>query len=500
MTGQGTNAARRRFLAALAGGAGLAALPGCVTTNVATGRRSYTGLYSVEDDIALGRREHPKLLQAFGGEYGDARLQAYVTRAGDRLAENTDYRQFPYSFTLLNSPIVNAFALPGGFVYITRGLMALASNEAEMAGVLSHELGHVNARHTAERLSAVQLTQLGLLAGALGANALGLPADVAKFGQTVAALSIQAYSRQQEFEADMLGVRYMSRAGYDPEAMITFLSTLREQSIVEARSLGLPPGRVDQFNMMSTHPRTMDRVREATAAAAVQRPARPRIGREEYLARINGMLFGDDPKQGIVLGTRFAHPELRFEFIVPDGFRIHNDPEQVVARDKAGAAVVFDIAPAKAGLSMVSYVTNQWAPNARLWDLEAVTVNGLQAGTGRAEGTAQQRPVDVRLVAIRRNPASVYRFMFISPRERTARLRTPFQRTTYSFKSLSKDEAAAIRPLRLLVVPARAGDTVERLAQGLPYGALNDAWFRVLNDLKPDERLRPDQPLKVIAS
>jgi len=291
---------RRHFLAGAMASTALIGLSGYTTVNQATGRSSFTGLYSVEDDIKLGRQEHPKLVQQFGGEYENARLQRYIAETGKKLARGTEYQQFPYQFTLLNTPIVNAFALPGGYVYVSRGLMALASNEAEMAGVLAHELGHVNARHTAERLSAAQMAQLGMMLGAVGASALGLGPGAAQVGQQIAMMSIQSYSRKQEFEADTLGVRYMSRAGYEPNAMVSFLSTLREQSIVDAKMRGLPPGSVDQFNMMSTHPRTKDRVEKAIQAAAVTRPDNPRIGRETYLANIDGMLFGDDPRQGLV--------------------------------------------------------------------------------------------------------------------------------------------------------------------------------------------------------
>jgi predicted Zn-dependent protease len=490
---------RRDLLAGVAGGAALGTLSGCMTTNVATGRTSYTGLYDISDDIEIGQREHPKMLESFGGEYQSSRLASYVSRIGGRLAAHTEYQQFPYRFTLLNTPIVNAFALPGGFVYVSRGLLTLASNEAELAGVLAHELGHVNARHAAERLSAAQAAQVGVIAGAIGAAVLGLPGDVARLGQGIAALSIQGYSRKQEFEADMLGVRYMSRAGYEPEGMVTFLGTLREQSVVEARSLGLPPGKVDEYNMMSTHPRTVDRVRQAAAAAAVQRPPTPRVGREDYLHEIDGVLFGDDPAQGIVIGRRVVHPALGFEFRVPTGFRVENSPEKIVARDDSGAAVIFDMAPLRRAADMPAYLRDEWGPNARLRDIERLTVNGLDAGTAwvPAEGPGGV-PMDLRLVAIRRDARSAYRLVMISPRNRTAALRQEFQDTTFSFRTLGAAEAAAVRPLHLAVERAAPGDTVERLSAPLPYGRYNADWFRVMNDLAPGAQPEPGQVLKVV--
>lgn len=488
---------RRDFLKAASGGAALATLTACGTTNLATGRRSFTGFYDIDDDVAIGRREHPRMLEAFGGEYADPRLERYVTDTGAKLARHADYQQFPYRFSLLNSPIVNAFALPGGPVYLTRGLLALASSEAEMAGVLAHELGHVNARHGAERMAAQQIAALGAVAGAVGAEALGLPADVAGLAQSIAGLAIQSYSRKQEFEADTLGVRYMGRAGYEPEAMVTFLATLREQSRLEARSLGLPPGQVDQYNMMSTHPRTIDRVRQAQAASRVQRPANPAVGREEHLAQIDGMLFGDDPGQGIVSGRRFVHPGLGFEFTVPAGFRIRNEPDKVLSHDGKGAAVIFDSAPVRSP-GMAGYVRHEWAPETALHSVRAFRVNGAEAAVGQAVG--RDGTSDVSLVALRRDRSSAFRFVFVSPRHRTAALSGEFRRTMESLRILSASEAAAVRPLRLRVVPAQSGDTAEALSRNLPYGSLNPDWFRVLNDLEPGRQPKPGAPLKVVAS
>ena len=145
--------------------------------------------------------------------------------------------------------------------------------------------------------------------------------------------------------------------------------------------MGLPPGKVDEFNMMSTHPRTIDRVKEATKAAEVQRPTDPRVGRDEYLAKIDGMLFGDDPEQGIVVGSRFVHPELGFEFTVPAGFRIQNDPQQVVALEPTGAAIVFDLAPVRKARTMRSFIRYEWVPDAPLRGLKPLTVDGLEGAS-----------------------------------------------------------------------------------------------------------------------
>ena len=491
---------RRRFLYGIGCSAGAAGLCGCVQTNVATGRSSYTGGATPQDDITVGRDQHPKMLEAFGGEYGNRRVAAYVTGLGQRLATHAEY-QYPWHFTVLDSPIVNAFALPGGYVYLSRGLLAIASNEAEVAGVLAHELGHVTARHSAERQGASQLASIGILLGALGAQALGLPGqEIAQIGQTVAGLAISSYSREQESEADQLGMRYMTRAGYDPDGMVTFLATLREQSRLEAEMDGRSPDSVDRFNMTATHPRTIDRVREAQRLAAAQRPANAVLGRDAFLDTIDGLLFGDSPEQGIVRGTRFVHPKLRFEFEAPDGFQLRNAPDMLSASHPDGAAMKFDLAPVQRAGNLVEYVQAEWAQGARLRDLEPLDVNGIPAATGWTTVDGRSGPVDVRLVAFRRDARSVYRMMFITPTRLTQRFARGFRETTWSFRYLSAAEAEEVRPLRLLVVTARPGDSAEQLARTLPFGRFNEPFFRMLNDMQPGERVSAARRIKVIAT
>jgi len=490
---------RRRVLGGLAAG-GAAALMGCAGPNLATGRSSFTGFQSIDDDIAMGRESHEALVQAFGGAYGDARLAGYVDAVGRRLAGVAEYQQFPYRFTLLNSPIVNAFALPGGFVYVTRGLLALAASEAELAGVLAHELGHVNARHVAERVGATQIAQLGLMAAAIGAAALGLPGgEVAQVGQSVAAAAIQSYSRDQELEADRLGIRYMSERGYDPAAMVSFLARLHDYGRLEAAMHGLPADSVDRYNIMATHPRTIERVRQAEAEARARPAAGWETGAEAYFGAIDGMLFGDDPEQGMTLGRRFVHPPLRFAFTVPEGFRISNDPQAVIAEGPEGAAILFDLGAIERHREIGAYLVEEWAAGARLQDFERLDVNGIAAATARTQGRTGAGPVDVRLVAYARDGRSAFRMLFVSPPHATRALSQSFQRTTYSFRRLSDAEAASVHPLRLYVRPARADDRIDVLAAALPYDRFNEAWFRVLNGLGSGP-LAPGRPIKVIGA
>ncbi len=246
-----------------------AALAGAsCSTNPATGERQFTALLSPEKEQALGAQEHPKVMAEFGGPYENAQVQAYVDRLGQRLAAKTEIPDLKYTFTVLDSEIVNAFALPGGYVYITRGLMALANNEAQLAGVIGHEIAHITARHTAERYSQGTLAQVGaVLAGVFGGQQIG---QVAAQG---AQLVLAGWSRGQELEADTLGIRYMADSGFDPREMSSFLDTMGRHAQLQALLAG-QPGAADSFSYLQTHPPTTERVEKASAAAAAREGAR----------------------------------------------------------------------------------------------------------------------------------------------------------------------------------------------------------------------------------
>ena len=486
----GTEATRRRILQLGAGGLAAAGLTGCVTTNRATGQQTLTGFSSLEDDIALGRREHPKLVKAFGGEYDNPRIRSYIERMGVELARYAEYQEFPYKFTVVNSWIVNAFALPGGYCYVSRGLIALASNEAELAGVVAHEIGHVNARHTAQRLAQTQLAQ-GLLLGAVllsGQSALG------QAGGQLANAVLKSFSREQELEADTLGLRYMSRAGYNPEAMVGFLDTLRDHSQIEAEKAGRPIESVDAQNINATHPRTIERVQKAPALSADFRAPNQVVNRDRYLETIDGMLYGEDPEQGLVRGREFVHPILKFRFEVPEGFAIQNNPENVLARRSGtNAIIVFDGGRRKTR-DAYSYLTQEWGKGTRLSDLGQIDVNGARSATG----TARIEGKDYRFIVIEGEGDRVWRFRFITDPQVTRSLDRPFRETTYSFRLLSDREASRVEANRLIVVPITRGDTVASLSRTFPEGNFSQAAFRVLNDLKANEPLPRSGRVKVV--
>ncbi len=484
---------RRAVLHGLGCGCALAAT-GCISKNAATGRNSFTGLYSIEDDIKLGQQEHPKLVAQFGGEYEDRQLQSYVDRIGFKAAEFCEYK-FPYKFTIVNSPIVNAFALPGGFVYISRGLLTLASTEAEVASVLAHELGHVNARHSAERISQSQLAQLGI--GILGI-ATGSAAAANAAGQA-AGLAIQSYSRDQELEADKLGIRYMAQAGYDPQGSVDFLATLRENSILEAEMRGLSADVVDEYNIQATHPRTIERVNLARQLAAVTTVDQPIVGRDPHLEAINGVLYGDDPDEGLILGNTFVHRVLKFEYTVPDGFTLRNSPTRVVAQHKDRSVIVFDMSRAAEGTALTSYIRDVWAKNARLTSLQTLDINGLEAATAKTQIKSGNTILDLRMIAIRGDGQNIFHLRFITAAGQGDKYNVDFRRTTYSFRRLTPEEANAIRAKRVIVAPVVPGDTIEALSRTMPFDEFNERAFRVLNDMDSGDALPNSGLIKIVA-
>jgi predicted Zn-dependent protease len=468
---------------------------GACSTNPATGQQSFTAFMSRADELRIGAEEHPKMIKEFGGAYTDARLRAYIKRTGLALARISEVTDLPYTFTILNDDKVNAFALPGGYVYITRGLLALAENEAEMAGVLAHEIGHVTARHTAQRYSTAQATNLGLMVlGVLG-SAAGVPSGVGQIVGFGAQAALQSYSREQELEADRLGVRYLSRAGYAPRAMTSFFSKMQAHAELERAMAG---DKEDQTNnIMSTHPRTAERINQAIGLEKAASKGVKVIRREQFLNQIDAMVFGDDPEQGVRRGREFIHPELGIRFEAPPGFVLFNSPRQVVAKGPKKSVMVFDMAKEKSARkarSLSGYIANTWARGLSLSGMQRISINGMEAATA---GTRANNK-DIRLIVLRGGPDRIFRLAFITPPAMTERLNLDFRRATYSFRRISQDEADAVKPLRIKVVTVKDADTAKSLAAGFPFEAFRLRWFETLNGLRPGERLKPGTRAKII--
>jgi predicted Zn-dependent protease len=481
------------FLAFLVLAPLVATISGC-TVNPATGQRSFTGLMTTDEEIRIGRTQHPQILKEFGGRYETGTLGKYVDSIGQLLARTVERHDFKYTFTVLNSDIVNAFALPGGYVYITRGLLALAGSEAELAAVLAHELGHITALHHAQRqgqglLANILLQGLGIAAGGQVANVGGLLAQAA----------LRGFSREHERQSDDLGIRYMARVGYELGAMARFLRKLRAESRLQAKLRGESPEKIDQFNYLATHPAPIERVKRAEAAARAMTVQDPMTAREIYLAKIDGMLYGDDPDQGFIRGRTFTHPRLRFRFEVPAGFRLFNSARSVIAFGPNGVRIVFDQARKPSDGPMHFYLTRVWAQNLNLGEVETIRINGLEAATGVSRINTNKGQRDVRLVAIRMDLQTIYRFLLLTPPGDTAKLSLPLRRATYSFRPLSERDADALKPLRLRIIRVRPGDTARTLAERMPFADFRRERFEVLNGLTRGQKLAPGRRVKLVS-
>ena len=478
----------RRLLAALLVASMALPLAACSrVVNPATGESQYTTL-SPDEERQIGAQQHPQILHEFGGAYDDAALQAYVEAVGGRLGAVSDLPEDDFTFTILNSEVVNAFALPGGYVYVSRGLLALVENEAELAGVLGHEIGHVTARHAAQRQT--QATGAGILAtlGTIGAAILG--GQVAgELAQQVAGAGAQAYvagySRDQELEADTLGIRYMARAGYDPQAMASFLRKLDGQSELQRRLQGEAgdPGQ----SWFATHPRTLDRVQRAIEEAGA--PTEDgRLERDAYLAQIDGLIYGEDPGEGLVRGRSFLHPDLDFAFEAPEGFRLQNTPSAVLGRDSRGRIMIFSGADLDGG-SLESYVGDRGlrqvasilkASVSQPRNVRSFTVRGMPAASSSAIIATPQTRAALGLAAVQAKDRA-YQFIFISPGGMDAAQGAAYQSAVESFRRLSPEEAAAATPLRIRVVRLDQGASALRLGQRMEVDTAPLELFEVLN-------------------
>ncbi|HSQ59441.1 MAG TPA: M48 family metalloprotease [Acidobacteriota bacterium] len=297
---------------------------GCAV-NPATGKRQIS-LVSTGREVQMGREADPAILSEYG-LYADQATQRYVDSVGQKLARVSHLPQLEWHFRVLDSPVVNAFALPGGYIYITRGIMAYVNSEAQLAGILGHEIGHVTARHSAQQITQQQIAGIGLLAGAIFVDAFRPYSGLAQQGLGLLFLK---YGRDHETQADELGLDYALKAGYDPRAIPATYATLKR--ISERTGSTLP-------NFLSTHPDPGGReIRTAQLAqASVGGRTGLVVGDALYRRRIEGLVFGSDPRQGYFEGNRFYHPEMRFQLIFPDGWETDNQPSAVVAKSGAGA-------------------------------------------------------------------------------------------------------------------------------------------------------------------
>jgi len=433
------------------------------------------------------QRENARILASYGGAYENARLQTLVEQTVERLVAASERPDLKYKVTILNSPAINAFALPNGQLYITRGLVALANDKAELASVLAHEMGHVIAHHAAIREE--QARQAAIISHVVN-DVLSDP-NTGALALAKSKLTLAAFSRAQEFEADGIGVGMSARAGFDPFGASRFLTGMQRNA--DLKSSG---GNADQraLDFLSSHPATPERVKNALVnARQFSGPGAGARDRGVYLDNLDGMVFGEDPSEGFVRGRRFLHPKLGFTFQVPEGFVLENTAQAVVGVREGGTqAMRFDVVRVPAEQSLGDYLNSGWMENVDRASTEDLTINGFPSATATASGDQWQ----FRIYALRFG-SDVYRFIFAT-KKKTAETDRGFRDTVSSFRRLTLAEIQAARPLRIRVITVQPGDTVESLSHRMSGVDRPMDRFRILNGLDARTTLKPRERVKIV--
>jgi predicted Zn-dependent protease len=432
-------------------------------------------------------REHERTLSSYGGAYDDPRLEALITKTVDRLVAASDRPDLAYRVTILNSGAVNAFALPTGQLYVTRGLIALASDTSELSSVLSHEMAHVLAKHASIRED--QARQAAIVTRVV--TDMGNDPDLTALALAKTKLTMASFSRAQEFEADGIGVGISARAHFDPYGAARFLTAMERNAAMKAGKASLDPRSQD---FLSSHPATPERVQNAQAnARQYTSPQGGEQDREAYLAAIDNIVYGEDPSEGFVRGRRFLHPKLGFTFQAPEAFTLDNTAQAVIGvRDGGSQAMRFDVVRVPAEQTLGEYLNSGWMENVDKATTEDITVNGFPAATALAHGDQWQ----FRVTALRFG-SDVYRFIFAAKQKNTESERNA-RETVASFRRLTLEEIQAARPLRIKVITVQPGDTVESLSHRMAGVDRPAERFRVLNGLEPHAQVRVRDRVKIM--
>ena len=468
----------------------------CVSDIIpATGERRYLG-FTWEQEKEIGKETSQQVAALFG-TYRDSKLERYVTDVGNRVLATShlrrpgideQIRKTPVTFGVLDSPIINAMALPGGYIYVTRGMLAHLNNEDQLASVLAHEIGHVAARHAARQTWQQQLGQGLLLGGVLLGQGLGLPAqDILNLGSMAAQLIFLRYSREDELEADKLGVEYSSAAGYDPREAVGLFETL--DRIQEKEGQGMP-------SFLATHPDPGDRIQRIRELTARMPRGRQPLADSRYLNANAGLVLGEDPRQGFVEGNVFYHPDLRFRFPVPRGFKVINQPAQVVMVEGQNRAVLgFTSAGENSLQTAVAGFLKQ--PGLRVIERGAMRSNGLPAYAAVAEAQTENGQV-VRIMAYFIDyRGTVYHFVGYTSPQLFGNFRNLFLQTMQGFSAVQDARVLNRQPVRIaLETVRRPASFRELIPRSLPEPFTPED-VAIMNQVELNQRIDPGRILKL---
>jgi predicted Zn-dependent protease len=450
-------------------------------------------LMSESQEIAMGRREDTNVRRQYDA-YDDAQLQQYVDEIGQRLAKMSHRPGIEYRFLVVDSPEVNAFALPGGYIYITRGILSYLNSEAEVAAVLGHEIGHVTARHSVQQYSAATAANVGVnvlqilvpqARGALGTNTINL----------LGGALLSGYGREHELEADRLGAEYLARTGYDPQAMVKVIGVLKNQELFDAE-VAKAEGRQPRayHGLFATHPDNDTRLQQVVGEAARFKQGERRVSQEEFLRHSEKMVFGDSPRQGVVRNNAIYHAELGFAMRFPAGWRVRNGRQNVVAVSPGEGDAFIDLrSGGRAQGSPEAILRKRF--NLGTYDTVTSTeVNGLAAAV--VNSTMSGRPTRVMCVFL----GDAAYLIAAQAKSGTGldQYKGEIESSLMSFRAITGEERAFAHPFRLRVITAQDGLTFAELARRSPLGRFAEGHLRVINGMYPAGEPVAGQPLKIV--
>lgn len=428
----------------------------------------------------------PAIERDVGVAYPDAALQAYVDGVGQRLVRGSGLAG-PYRFVVLDQPLVNAHALPPGYVFVTRGLLAVLDDEAELAAALAHEIGHLTQRHAAQRAR----VRRGVLEAAVEATAATGSVTVGRSVARDGLLALRRYSRDQELEADRIGLAYLVKAGYRSTAMASLIDRLRQQSQLEAQLLGEAPDFFDRRSATATHPAPFERKNSLVAAGV---SAAGESGRSAYLAAIDGMSIDDAPDEGFVHGRAFLHPKLRLAFEAPVGFRLFNDQEGVLGVGRDRSLLYFSCSSDRVPGRLDDWMRNTLKPTPA--DIQATEIGGAEAAIGARPRGSDTGLGQARYVMVRHGDWICFFNLLSEGPDRDRRIEVLVD-AARTFRTLTAAEAALIRPYRLRVVTA-GGASPTQLAARMPYDDFRMERLLILNGADTPAELARLSQIKIV--
>jgi predicted Zn-dependent protease len=460
------------------------ALGGCAA-NPVSGKQDFV-MMSEQQEIALGRSSDAEVRKQYK-VYANPALQSYVDRVGQKVAEHSHRPNIHYHFTVLDTPEINAFALPGGYVYITRGILAYLNSEAEMAAVLGHEVGHVTARHGVRQQSAAQATNIGISIVSIFVPELRSQAGH-DLSNLLGGALLSGYGREHELEADHLGAQYLARSGYDPQAMIRVISVLKNQEsfdAVVAKQEGREPSHY--HGTFASHPDNDTRLQQVVGEASSLKVANPSENKSEFLKQTDGLVFNDSVNEGVVRDNKFMHPDLGIALTFPPEWHVKNSSTQLVALSPGSDAAIqlkVDNNPSGTATEYAHRAVGNGAT------VESLEIEKLHAAIGSANNVVLGVIYFDRkafLIQCNAKTAEVYNAQ-----------REAMKTSIRSFHTLSEDERKQIRPLTIKLVTVRKGDTYVKLAQHSPLGKNAESYLRLINEQYPQGEPDVGQTLKIV--